>query len=73
MADLVSFNLPSFGDIGTSISGLFGTQQPAQAITNNNGGARNAKVTINVSGANGSVVDEINQYFQQSSNRIFGE
>lgn len=73
LSNLVSFNLPSFGDIGTSISGLFGTQQPAQAITNNNGGAKNANVTINVSGASGSVVDEINQYFQQSSNRIFGE
>lgn len=68
-----NINLPSFGDIGNTISGLFGSTPQAQAITNNNGGARNANVTINVNGASGSVIDEINQYFQQSSNRIFGE
>ena len=67
------FSLPSFNDIGNSVSGLFGTTPQAQAVTNINGGARNANVTINVNGANGSVIDEINQYFQQSSNRIFGE
>jgi len=66
-------SLPSFGDIGSSISGFFGGTPQGQAITNNVGGARNANVTINVSGADGSVVEQINQYFQQTSNRIFGD
>jgi len=66
-------NLPSFGDIGSSVGGLFGSSPQAQAITNNNGGAKNANITINVSGESGTVVDEINRFFQQSSNRLFGE
>jgi len=70
---LPDISLPSFGDIGSSISGFFGGSPQGQAITNNVGGARNANVTINVSGADGSVVEQINQYFQQTSNRIFGD
>jgi len=70
---LPDISLPSFGDIGSSISGFFGGTPQGQAITNNIGGARDANITINVSGADGSVVEQINQYFQQTSNRIFGD
>lgn len=57
--------------IGNFVGNIFGANQQPQTV-NNIGGASNANVTVNVNGADGNVIDQINTYFQQLANSALG-
>ena len=66
------FASPFASNFNAVVGTVFGNGQSGQQ-TVNNGGARTANVTVNVNSSDGNVVDQINTYFQQQSNAIYGE
>ena len=69
-----------YSSVTNSLSGLFGGvstvgQSSNSTISNvtNNGGAVSNNVNIVVNGADGDVVGQLNTYFQQKSNSIYGK